>query len=355
MTVAIDELTIPATLDGPGGDAFREMVDVRNAVTSFTSGGTDLNYTADELLPHWHDEHEPKRLLLARVDGRIVARGIHEIRTDDESTIAWLNVEVLREFRGRGIGSTLADELEALTRESGRTVMQAYALSRDAPGERLASPTGFGSVPLADPSVRFLRARGWTLEQVERFSRLLLPDAVDGFDDALASAAAVAGPDYRLHTWIDRTPERWRDDIAMLATRMSTDAPSAGLEVAEDVWTVERVLEFEALHADGPRRHLVAAVEHVPSGGLVGYTELTVPAELDRAVSQDDTIVVREHRGHRLGMLLKVGNLVHLLRTFPGHPSVTTFNAEENRHMLAVNEAVGFVAAGYEGAWQRVL
>ncbi len=355
MTVTIDELPIPAALDAPGGVAFREMVDVRNAVTSFTSGGTDLNYTAEELLPHWQDEYEPKRLLLARVDGRIVGRGIHEIRTDDEGTIAWLNVEVLPEFRAQGIGSALADGLETLTRESGRTIMQAYSMAREAAGDRLESPTGFGSVPLADPSVRFLQARGWTLEQVERFSRLVLPDAVDGFDDALASAAAVSGPDYRLHTWVDRTPEPWLADIAMLSTRMSTDAPSAGLEVTEDVWTVERVLEFEALHADGPRRHLFAAVEHVPTGGLVGYTELTVPAELDRAVSQDDTIVIREHRGHRLGMLLKVGNLAHLLRTSPGHPSVTTFNAEENRHMLAVNEAVGFVAAGYEGAWQRAL
>lgn len=355
MTFTIDELPIPATLDEPGGEAFREMVDVRNAVTSHTSGGTDLNYTADELLPHWHDEYEPKRLLLARVDGRIVARGIHEIRTDDEGTIAWLNVEVLPEYRRQGIGGALLDGLEALTRESGRTIMQAYAMAREAPGERLDSPTGFGSLPLADPSVSFLLARGWQLEQVERFSRLVLPDDATGFDDALAAAAAVCGPDYRLHTWIGRTPENWLADIAMLSTRMSTDAPAAGLEVTEDVWTVERVVEYEQRHADSPRHALFAAVEHVPSGGLVGYTELSVPAELDRAVSQEDTIVIREHRGHRLGMLLKVGNLAHLMRTHPGHPSVTTFNAEENRHMLSVNEAVGFVAVGYEGAWQRAL
>ena len=60
-------------------------------------------------------------------------------------------------------------------------------------------------------------------------------------------------------------------------------------------------------------------------------------------MSQDDTLVLKEHRGHRLGMLLKVANLEFLQRERPGHPAVTTFNAAENEHMLAVNDALGFV------------
>jgi hypothetical protein len=54
-------------------------------------------------------------------------------------------------------------------------------------------------------------------------------------------------------------------------------------------------------------------------------------------------------------MLLKVGNLAHLERVAPGHPSVITFNAEENRHMLTVNEAVGFVPIASESAWRKDL
>ncbi len=264
-----------------------------------------------------------------------------------------MNVEVLPEHRGKGIGSALLAQLEVLADADGRTVRQCYSIARNLPGERLDSPTGFGSVPLADPGVSFLRNRGWNLEQVERSSRLPLP--VDDITERLEQALARSGPDYRVQTWTGRTPERWLEDIALLSTRMSTDAPSGGMDEAEEVWTVERVLEYEERLDDSPRTSLFAAVEHVPSGHLVGYTELSVPAELDRAVSQEDTIVMREHRGHKLGMLLKVANLAQLHDLYPGHPSVTTFNAEENRHMLDVNEAVGFAAVAYEGAWRKAV
>jgi hypothetical protein len=66
------------------------------------------------------------------------------------------------------------------------------------------------------------------------------------------------------------------------------------------------------------------------------------------------TLVRREFRGHRLGMLVKIANLAQLERVDPGHPSILTFNAEENRHMLDVNEALGFRAFGSAGCWRRV-
>ena len=56
-----------------------------------------------------------------------------------------------------------------------------------------APPTGFGSVPRDHEDTRFLLARGYRLEQVERASRLALP--VEGLVARLAAAQHFSGAD----------------------------------------------------------------------------------------------------------------------------------------------------------------
>jgi len=353
-TFTIGEMAIPRSIADDHDGVFAEMMAVRNAAEVAGYGIPEVAVRPEEMLPHYLDENEPKRVLLARVDGRIVGRAVLETRRDDDHEAGWLDVQVLPDFQRRGIGRALADAIETLARDEGLARLITYAVSPDAAGERLIAPTGFGSVPAGNREVRFLLARGWTLEQVERGSRFALPGDPATLAALRETAERQAG-DYRVLTWVGATPPEWLGDLAELQTRMSTDAPTAGLEEGLDVWSTERLANKEALLLDAPQQLLTAAALHEPTGRLGGFTRQSVPDDLDAAVEQWETIVLREHRGHRLGMLLKVANLQLLDETAPGHPSVLTWNAEENRPMLGVNEAVGFVPIGYEGAWKKVL
>jgi GNAT superfamily N-acetyltransferase len=340
----VDELVVPTTVDAPDAADFITCSSIINQNEAEAYGHDELRLTPAEVLPWWQDSGNPHRLFGVRIDGEIVGCGVYEYLASDTAG-CWLLISVLPKHRGRGIGTALARHIEAQARADGRSKLLSYFPSPKGPGDRVDAPTGFGSVPASNAEVRFAVALGFRLEQVERGSRLVLPVPTDYEVPA----------DYRVHQWIGPTPPEWLEQMAVLNTRMSTDAPSAGLDEAEDLVTPERQQELDAATARDPRSFLFSTVEHVPTGVLAGYTCLAVPAEPHRAVNQYATLVLREHRGHKLGMLLKLANLEHLQRERPGHPSVTTFNAEENRYMLDVNDKVGFVPMGYEGAWRKDL
>jgi GNAT superfamily N-acetyltransferase len=350
---SVEELPIPTVPGAAGWDDFVGMVEVRNAIELDTTGNVS-SYTAEDLLPTWQDEYEPKTLLVARRDGRIIGRGTYDFGVEPGDPVAWLAVQVVPDERHRGVGSALFDRMVELAVAQGRAVLQGNSATQaNLPGGTIESPTGFGSVPLADPGVRFALARGFRLAQVSRESRLEL----DGFDAAsrLVAALEETGPDYRVISWTGHTPEKYRDDLAMLHNRLRTDSPRGELDIDGPDWDAERIRAEDELHNSGSRSTFLVVAEHIPSGRLVGYNDLWVPADPSVEVTQQDTLVTSDHRGHRLGMLLKLAGIAQLQELAPGHPAIITFNAEENRPMLDVNEALGFEPISYAGVWKRSL
>ena len=168
--VDLRPLTIPTSVDSPDAADFIEMVRVRNRIYREISGHDDHRIAADELLPHYKpDEYERRLCWVVELDGEIVGRvGVDLPLESDSKTAFWL-VELVRDVWGRGIGSAAYELVERVARENGRTVLQSWAEHPDAPGPRLAAPTGFGDIP-EDHVARFYLRHGFTLEQIERNS-----------------------------------------------------------------------------------------------------------------------------------------------------------------------------------------
>ena len=56
--------------------------------------------------------------------------------------------------------------------------------------------------------------------------------------------------------------------------------------------------------------------------------------------------MVASHRGHLLGLLLKTDMNLWLREVQPQIAEISTWNAESNDHMIAVNEQLGYRVLG---------
>jgi GNAT superfamily N-acetyltransferase len=155
-----------------------------------------------------------------------------------------------------------------------------------------------------------------------------------------------------VHTWEDHIPDEWIDQFADLETRLTMDEPNADLELEPEPWDADRVRYYDAQYAAAGKGYLVTAAEHVPSGRIVAMTMLLYVKDRKDFSEQETTIVLPEHRGHRLGMLVKAVNLQAHARVRPETRRISTWNNENNPHMLAINVALGFRPAGGSAALQ---
>ncbi len=283
--------------------------------------------------------------------------GVAEVRLPTDEAVGSVAVSVVADVRGQGIGSALLEAAEKVLGDEGRTTV--FAMTAQAPEPEpgdgvVTAPTGSGRVDLTADRARFAAGHGFDLEQVIRMSQLDVPTETADVEEQLRAAAAVAGPDYRVHTWNRTVPQEYHARLADVWSRMSTDAPSGDLDVPPETWDAARVATHLERAAHASQQVFVAAAEHVPTGELVAFTVAEIPDfDVVDFGFQADTLVVREHRGKRLGMLVKAANLLEIVARRPKIRRLHTDNAEENRYMLAINEALGFRGVGVVAAWQK--
>jgi len=164
--------------------------------------------------------------------------------------------------------------------------------------------------------------------------------------------AEKASVGYELVSWTNPCPDDLVDDFAALYARMSTDAPLGDLDIEPEHWDADRVREREATIEDQGRTQIVTAARVGPDGPLVAFTDVVVTRHDPTNAFQWSTLVVKEHRGHQLGTLVKVANLERLRTEAPHARRLHTWNADANSYMISINEAMGFVVAQRESVWR---
>ena len=274
---------------------------------------------------------DPVQAWLAR-DGAGLACGFCQLILPERENrhLAELNPVVHPERRRAGLGTALVAHAAARARDAGRTVLVAHAAEASA-GEA------------------FARALGARYRMTGIFPVLRLDSVPAGHLAGLRAKAESASPGYSLLTWDGATPGDQLDAVVGLF-QAEEDAPSpAGEEPPR--WDPARVRADEFRVADQGLRLYTVAARAEPGGELAAITQLGVdPVQPGWAV-QELTAVLRPHRGHRLGLRVKVAMLDLLAEREPQVTRILTHNAEGNVHMIAINTELGFEVLERERSW----
>ncbi len=258
----------------------------------------------------------------------------------DNTSFAFLEVNVEPERRGRGIGSALVEHLVETARNAGRIRLLAEA---NLPFERRED----------HPYRRFAENRGFALANVEVRRVLELPidsSILQGWVDDAAPHHA----DYRIQTFVDDVPDELIPSLVHNHNQLALDAPTGELEFEAEAMTPDGFKDRRAKLKEMGRT-IFETVAIAPDGDVVAHSTLAVGTDDPENVSQWGTLVRRDHRGHRLGMAVKATNLRAMQQAYPDHKRIVTTNAETNAPMVSINETMGFKPVELLAEFQRVL
>ncbi|MBD3916180.1 GNAT family N-acetyltransferase [Nocardioides hwasunensis] len=256
-------------------------------------------------------QHFARSWLQAVVDGEVVGTAELELPLSENTEVAWTEVAVLPGHRRRGIGRALWDAVVVRARDAGRSrIGGEVTLDLDVagPGQDFAGAVGAVEMHREDHLVAHLPV-----------------------------AAALVDPAYEVVRWRGRCPDEHRTAYLAMRNQMNADVPTGDLDVEAAVLDDTRLVDSEErlMRSYDVR---VAAARRRTDGLFGGYSLMFVPHGADYGW-QDDTLVMPEHRGRRLGAALKAANYADL----PEHVTlVHTWTDPDNAAMHRTNTGLGF-------------
>ncbi|MFE6648630.1 GNAT family N-acetyltransferase [Nocardioides sp. NPDC057772] len=259
-------------------------------------------------MPH---DHGRRVLLAAKEQGETIGIAELDLPEEERSHVVELGIHVLPVHRWRGVGTELWRAADDVRRTNGRTLTTAEV-----------------TIP-PKSSLAFARALGFKSVRREDHLAADLPLPHKPFN--------VLG--YEILMWEDRTPEDLLAQFVGLRNQMGKEMPGKSQEdmVAH---TADRIRSAEKSTARSYDR-ITAAAREILTGELVGYSVIFLAHGSDEAI-QDDTFVKAAHRGHKLGLALKVATLAAVQRDHPERTSIHTWTDPSNDVMQRINRQFGF-------------
>jgi GNAT superfamily N-acetyltransferase/RimJ/RimL family protein N-acetyltransferase len=268
---------------------------------------------------------DPREVWLATEDGTVTGWYRLELPARENLDHANLDLTVHPAARRRGLGRELLRHAAGRAAANGRTLLNGAARDGTA-GAVFAHAAG------AEPG----------LVDIQRV--LDLGTLEKGTLARLRGPAERAAAGYSLVSWAGPLPAEFTEPMAALYNAMNDAPREPGF--APEVWDAGRVREFVSLRPRFGMHDYGVLARHDDTGELAGLTEVSVDPDDPGWGHQLITAVIGRHRGHRLGLLLKVAMLELLAATEPGLERIATWNAASNAPMIAVNDALGYVVYG---------
>ncbi|GAB3763862.1 GNAT superfamily N-acetyltransferase [Nocardioides ginsengisegetis] len=264
-----------------------------------------------------------------------VGWGLVELPFLDNRDLARLRAIVSPAHRRAGVGTALLEQMTAFAGERDRTQLTTGAW-------------------LGTDGIGFLGARGFGTQGQHQYAvrRLDLHEDPTRWDRLYGEAAAVASG-YELVRVAGPADEAMVPDLVALHEAINDAPADDGRE--PDAWDPDRVRAYDASMA---RRHQTThrvLARHSETGEWAGMSLLCVDEFVPTVAFQEDTTVVRAHRGHRLGLLMKCEMLRWLAAERPEVAAADTWNATDNHHMIAVNERLGCRVIATNVGYRRLL
>ena len=256
---------------------------------------------------------------------RMVAAWAVSGGTIDNLHLAWADVDVLPDHRRRGIGTPAA--------RPGRGVGPDQGPPR--PDRR-----GVRAGRRHQPALEFATRHGFKVTIEDEMKVVDLPATRDRWA-ALAAECGAAPRGLRAAHGPGADPRRAGRRLLRHQTCSSPRRPPATPTSRTRCGTRLGSAPNQERAAKAGRRD-VTTFALSRDGEVAAMTEPFVNETLPHRGFQGGTLVVPAHRGHRLGLAVKVANQQALDERFPELAWIVTGNADVNAHMNAINDRLGF-------------